>query len=108
MPRAASKLRDWRERRGLTQRELHERSRVSMRTLMRIERGEHKKPPSLADLVNLAWALDVALVDVIEDDWLLWTTRDSGELPPPPKPEWGDQRRWHDRVGRLRAAREGT
>ena len=51
------RLREWRERRLLTQRELAERIEVTVGTINRIERGVHR--PRLGTIRKLAEALGV-------------------------------------------------
>jgi transcriptional regulator with XRE-family HTH domain len=56
------RLRDWRERRGLSLRALAERAGVGYVTVWRIEHGELS--PTVAMLEKLARALDVHLTDL--------------------------------------------
>ena len=55
------RLREWRERRGYSLRELGERSGVNFATLSRIEAG--KLSPTVGVLVKLAKALDIHPAD---------------------------------------------
>ena len=58
------RLKEWRERRLLTQRELAERIGVTTGTINRIERGVHQ--PRLATVRRLAEALGVDPDDLVE------------------------------------------
>ena len=58
------RLKEWRERRLLTQRELAERVGVTPGTINRIERGVHR--PRLATVRRLAEALGVDPDDLVE------------------------------------------
>lgn len=60
-----------RVRRGLSQRDLELASGIPIRTLQRLESGRLSSPP-LGYLVNLALVLDVAVDELVEDDWLLF------------------------------------
>jgi transcriptional regulator with XRE-family HTH domain len=57
------RLKDWRERRLLTQAELAERVGMTVGTINRIERGVHE--PRFSTIRKLAAALDVAADDLI-------------------------------------------
>lgn len=59
------RLREWRQRRLLTQVELAERIGVSVGTINRIERGVHR--PRLSTIRRLAEALDLSPDDLV--DW---------------------------------------
>lgn len=61
-----------RHRAGMTQTEVARRIGVSIATYQRLEEGHVDNPP-LGYLVNAAIVLNVALADVIEDEWLTWT-----------------------------------
>lgn len=56
---------------GLSQEELAERSRLSVRTLQRLEHGEMENP-SIRYLANLAIVLGCELEDLIEPEWREW------------------------------------
>jgi transcriptional regulator with XRE-family HTH domain len=59
--------------RGLTQRELAERSGISLGTIRRLERGELSNP-GIRYLTNIAIALDLdGPFDVCEAEWQAWT-----------------------------------
>ncbi len=58
------RLKEWRERRLLTQRELAERVGVTPGTINRIERGVHR--PQLSTVRKLAEALGVHADDLVE------------------------------------------
>ena len=57
------RLKEWRERRLLTQAELAERVEVTVGTINRIERGVHE--PRFSTIRKLAAALDVTPDDLI-------------------------------------------
>lgn len=61
------RLREWRERRGLTQTELAERSDVPQSVISSIERGVTQHP-TVTVLMKLAEALDVRLDDLVGEE----------------------------------------
>ena len=65
----ANRIRDLRKRRGLSQEELSENSKLSLRTIQRIEKGE--SVPRGDTLIKLTQALEVT-----PDDLLEWTAID--------------------------------
>ena len=83
-----TRVAEWRKHRGFTQEALHHRSGVPMRTLVRIERGEHSTPPNLRHLVQLAYALGVPLDALLEPEWVQWRPTPKYEAPPEPRPYW--------------------
>ena len=60
------RVREWRERRGLSYRELARRTGVALSTLYRIESGAAS--PTIAMLERLAAALSVTVGDFLPDD----------------------------------------
>ena len=70
------RLREWRERRALTQRELAERVGMTAATINRIENGVHEA--RLSSVRKLAEALGIAPDELI--DW------EAGEPAPPKEP----------------------
>ena len=58
------RLREWRERRLLTQRELAEKVDMSVGQINRIERGVHR--PRLSTVRKLAEALSVSSDEIVE------------------------------------------
>lgn len=61
-----------RQRVGLSQADLAQLAGVSLRSLQRIEKGEHPNPP-VRYLSNFALVLGVQLAEVCEPEWLNWT-----------------------------------
>jgi XRE family transcriptional regulator, regulator of sulfur utilization len=57
------RVREWRERRGLSYRNLARRARIGLSTLYRIESGEAS--PTVAMLEKLAEALGIAVRDFL-------------------------------------------
>jgi transcriptional regulator with XRE-family HTH domain len=88
-----TKLAAARLRRGLTQREVAERSGISYATYQRLERGEIDNPP-LRYLTNCALLLGVRVGDLIEDEWLQWKRFD--ETTPDPPTQDARWRQWRD------------
>lgn len=67
---AKTRIAAWRMARGLTQRELADRSGISLGTIRRLERGELSNP-GIRYLTNVAIALSLdGAFDVCEDEWL--------------------------------------
>lgn len=62
--RVAARVAQFREQRGLTQRDLAKKARVNRVTLARLERAMH--PPTLDTLERIARALGVKLVDLVK------------------------------------------
>ena len=60
------RLKEWRQRRLLTQAEVAERVEMTVGTINRIERGVHE--PRFSTIRKLAAALDVAPDDLIVDE----------------------------------------
>ncbi len=60
----AKRLREWRDKREMSQRDLAEKSSVSREYIARIELGQHD--PTLSTLEKLAKALDVKVSQLIE------------------------------------------
>lgn len=60
------RVREWRERRGMSYRVLAERAGIALSTLYRIESG--KASPTVDMLAKLAEALGVRVVDLIPTD----------------------------------------
>ncbi|OFV84479.1 MAG: hypothetical protein A2W26_01225 [Acidobacteria bacterium RBG_16_64_8] len=60
----AARVAQFREQRGLTQRDLAKKARVNRVTLARLERAMH--PPTLDTLERIARALGVKLVDLVK------------------------------------------
>ena len=83
------RLREWRERRLLTQRELAERIEVTVGTINRIERGVHR--PRLGTIRKLAEALGVD-----PDELVVWEAadREGGADAKPTDEERKASRRW--------------
>ena len=75
----------------LPQKQLSDRSGISLRTIQRLERGEVENPP-IRYLVNLAMVLDCQVTDICEDEWLEWTALDGSAPKPPPKGHWLPER----------------
>ena len=78
-----TKLADLRLAGGLTQRQLAERTGVSIAHYRRLERDE-LRDPGIRTLSNLAIALGVQLEDLIEDHWREWMVFDATGAPRPP------------------------
>ncbi|MBI2218948.1 MAG: helix-turn-helix transcriptional regulator [Candidatus Rokubacteria bacterium] len=57
------KVREWRERRGMTYRALADQAGIALSTLYRIESGAAS--PTVAMLEKIARALDVRVIDLI-------------------------------------------
>lgn len=99
----ATKLAEWRDARGLSQRKVAELIGLSLPAYKRLERGELPRP-RLAYFVNASIVLDVPLEVLIDEDYLTWRrlsdTRDDAPAPPHSFPaemlvteEW-EQRDW--------------
>lgn len=58
------RLREWREKRALTQDQLAEKAGVSRATIIRLERGYSAVPPTLRKLAD---ALNVDPAELLED-----------------------------------------
>jgi transcriptional regulator with XRE-family HTH domain len=76
-PVTTLRLREWRERRGLSVRGLADRAGVSFPTVWRIERGEMS--PTVAMLEKLAAALGIAVRDLFPPGRARW--RPGGRRP---------------------------
>jgi DNA-binding Xre family transcriptional regulator len=80
-PRYKTKLQQIRYERDIQQKQLAHKCGISTKTLQRLEQGAVKSPP-LGVLVNICIVLgDVALEDLIEDDWLAWQPRKGATRP---------------------------
>lgn len=79
----ATKLAELRIAHGLTQRQLAERTGISIAHYRRLERDE-LRDPGVRALSNLAIALGVTLEDLVEDHWREWMVFDATGAPSPP------------------------
>ncbi len=61
-----SRLKEWREKRLLTQADLAQRSGIAETTINRIERGHHE--PRFSTVRKLATALDVAAATLMDSE----------------------------------------
>jgi transcriptional regulator with XRE-family HTH domain len=80
-----TRLAEQRVRRGVLQRELAEKTGISLASLKRLERGEVATPP-LWWYVNCAIALNVELEEVLEEDVRGWHA--TARVPVPPPGDW--------------------
>ena len=55
------RLREWRERRGLTQRELADKAKISVMSVIRLEGDSESPSPTLAMLEKLAGSLGITV-----------------------------------------------
>lgn len=74
---ALTRIEQRRRRAGLSQEDLAAKSRISVRTLQRLEHRDMDNPP-LRYLTNLAIVLDCELEDLIEPAWREWAELDWG------------------------------
>lgn len=69
---------------GLTQRQLSERTGVSIAHYRRLERDE-LRDPGVRTLSNVAIALGVQIEDLVEEHWRDWMVFDAAGAPRPPR-----------------------
>jgi transcriptional regulator with XRE-family HTH domain len=87
-PISDTKLRAWREERGLTQDDMVFHTGIGRPTYQRIELGRWDNPP-LRYLVNCAIVLGCHYTDLVEDDWAQWKVFDTRKpAPEDPRRLW--------------------
>jgi hypothetical protein len=58
-----------------------------MSTIQRLDWRQTENPP-IRHLANVALVLDVALLDIVEDEWTEWTVLDESAAEAPPRGHW--------------------
>jgi transcriptional regulator with XRE-family HTH domain len=87
-----TKLRTWREQRGLSQDDMVAATGIGRATYQRIELGRWDNPP-LRYLVNCAIVLGCDYTDLVEDEWRAWKAFDQRK----PRPK-DPSRLWREEV----------
>ena len=85
-----SKLAAARLQRGLTVKQLCHKTGISQPQYWRLE-NLRLRDPSIRLYANCALALDIPLIDLIDDELLQWHPFDRANAPEPPEPGWWEQ-----------------